>query len=254
MSGAKKSKSVGIEARDKPRCIRRAEVGETLARLKVERNKNMSIEAKHAACGDKPRRFRRAEVGEALARLKQEDLQLLRWLLRYPFARAEDLAQARSSRPSTVYRHLTFLQSMGVVESITPATLGVTGCSLYYLSNLGLHVIAVSMHRSARALARYCHADEESLQTYLPRLHALVTLQDLINGIHALAPTKLGMFGHRAAVWWACVRDYRHGFAYRERSCVVEASGGLVLQVRPRTSQDKDAPDRWYSLFTTGGR
>ena len=22
-----------------------------------------------------------------------------------------------------------------------------------------------------------------------------------------------------------------------------------MLQVRPRTSQDKDAPDRWYSLF-----
>ena len=78
MSGAKKSKSVGIEARDKLRFIRRAEIGETSACLKAERNKNMSIEAKHAARGDKPRRFRRAKVGEALARLKQEDLQLLR--------------------------------------------------------------------------------------------------------------------------------------------------------------------------------
>ena len=204
----------------------------------------MSIESR-----DKPRRFRRAEVGEALALLKQEDLQLLRWLLRYPFSRAQDLAQARSIRPSTVYRHLTFLQNLGVVESITPATLGTTGCSLSHLSNLGIHVVATHMHRSATALAHYCHADEESLQAYLPRLWALVTLQDLINGIHALSPEKLGMFGHQAKVWWACVRDYRHSFSYRERSSAVETSGGLVLQVRSHTTQGEQAPDRWYSLF-----
>ena len=70
----------------------------------------------------KPRRFRRAEVDEALASLKHEDLQLLRWVLRYPFCRAEDLSQARSIRRSTIYRHLTFLQDLGVVECITPAT------------------------------------------------------------------------------------------------------------------------------------
>jgi hypothetical protein len=174
----------------------------------------------------------------------------LRWLLRYPFSRAEDLAQARSIRPSTVYRHLSFLQNLGVVEGVTAATLGVReACSLYHLSNLGLHVVATQMHRSARALARYCHADEESLLAYLPRLSSLVTLQNLINGIHALAPEKLGMFGRPASVWWACVRDYRHPFSDRERSCVVEASGGLVLQVRPTTTQGTAAPDRWYSLF-----
>ncbi len=208
----------------------------------------MSIEARRA-WRDKPRRFRRAEVGEALAYLKHEDLQIVRWLLRYPFSRAQDLAQARSIRLSTVYRHLTFLQKLGVVESITPATLGTAGCCLYHLSNLGIHMVAAHMHRSARALARYCHTDEQSLQAYLPRVWALVTLQDLINGIHALAPEKLGLFGHPAKVWWACVRDYRHTFSYRERSLAVQASGGLVLQVRPHTAQGKDAPDRWYSLF-----
>ena len=96
------------------------------------------------------------------------------------------------------------------------------------------------MHRSARALARYCHTDEESLQAYLPRLHALVTLQDFINGIHALAPTKLGMFGTRqrsggpasattamalpivsARVWWR-----------RLRSRVAGASSDLAGQRR----------------------
>ena len=211
----------------------------------AERSATMSNKSR-----GKPRRFRRAEVDEALACLKHEDLQLLRWVLRYPFCRAEDLAQARSMKCSTIYRHLTFLQDLGVVESITPATLGPTGCSLYHLSNLGIHVVGTHMHRSATALAHYCHTDEESLLAYLPRLWALITLQDLINGIHALAPHKLGLFGRPASVWWACVRDYRHPFSYRERSCAVQASGGLVLQVRPAKTSGEQAPDRWYSLFT----
>jgi len=99
--------------------------------------------------GGKPRRFRRAEVDEALACLKHEDLQLLRWVLRYPFCRAEDLAQARSMKCSTIYRHLSFLQDLGVVESMTAATLGPTSCSLSHLSNLGIHWVATYMHRSA---------------------------------------------------------------------------------------------------------
>ncbi len=208
----------------------------------------MGIKSRRSAQGQLVR-FRRAEVTEALAQLKNEDLQLLHWLLRYPFLRAEDLAQARSMRISTVYRHLAFQQEIGVVESITPAVLGTNRCALYYLSNLGLHVVAANMHRSPAALARHCHTDEQGLLTYLPRLSQLMILQDLINGIDALAPEKLGLFGHRAAVWWACVRDYRHTFAYRDRTLVAEASGGLVLQVRPRTAQGKNAPDRWYSLF-----
>jgi predicted transcriptional regulator len=199
---------------------------------------------------DKPRRIPWVKVGETLAHLKPEDLQLLRWLLRSPFSRAEDLAQARSIRPSTVYRHLTFLQNLGVVERITPATLGTSGCSLYHLSHLGIHVVATQMHRSARALARHCHTDEASLQACLPRVWTLVTLQDLINGIHALSPHKLGMFGYPASVWWACVRDYRHAFSYRERASAVEASGGLVLQVRSHTTGiGQQATDRWYALF-----
>lgn len=80
-------------------------------------------------------RCRRAEVTEALAQLKNEDLQLLHWLLRYSFSRAQDLAQARSLRISTIYRHLAFQQEIGVVESITPAILGTNRCALYYLSN-----------------------------------------------------------------------------------------------------------------------
>jgi predicted transcriptional regulator len=208
----------------------------------------MALKPRHAS-GDKPRRFRRAEVDQVLTHLKPEDLELLRWLLRYPFSRAEDLAQARSKTRSTIYRHLTFLQERGVVESITPAILGTAGSSLYHLSNLGLHVVATQMHRSARELARYCHTDEQSLLASLPRLHSLGALQDLINGIHALAPQKLGLFGRQAKVWWACVRDYHHSFSSRERSFTVQASGGLVLQVRPHTTQGKDAPDRWYSLF-----
>ena len=208
----------------------------------------VGIKSRHSAQGQFVR-CRRAEVTEALAQLKSEDLQLLYWLLRYPFSRAQDLAQARSMRISTVYRHLAFQQEIGVVESITPAILGTNRCALYYLSNLGIHVVAANIHRSPAALARHCHTDEQGLLTYLPRLSQLMILQDLINGIAALAPERLGLFGRRAVVWWACVRDYRHTFAYRDRTLVAEASGGLVLQVRPRTAQGKDAPDRWYGLF-----
>jgi hypothetical protein len=213
-----------------------------------ERHRKVKSETRFSA-KNRPIRFRRIEVDKALAHLKSEDLQMLRWLLRYPFSRAVDLAQARSVELSTVYRHLQFQQDLGVVESLTPSTLGTNRCAVYTLSNLGIHVVAASMHRSAVALARHCHSDEQGLLTYLPRLSQLVILQDLINGIDALAPEKLSLFGHQAKVWWACVRDYRHAFSYRGRTQVVEASGGLVLQVRPHTTQGKDAPDRWYSLF-----
>jgi hypothetical protein len=110
---------------------------------------------------------------------------------------------------------------------------------------------AANMHppREAGALARKCHTDEQGLLALLPRLAQLVTLQDLINGIDTLAPTRLTFRGKPSRVWWSNVRDYRHSFFYRERPHVVAADAGIVLQVRPPSVMEVQPPDLWYCLF-----
>ncbi len=80
---------------------------------------------------------------ELLDSLDMVDTRLLRWLLRYPFQRTEDLALATGRSIATVYRHLGVLHDRCLIERVMPATLGTTACWLYHLSNLGLQVLAV---------------------------------------------------------------------------------------------------------------
>src|SRR5579884_3866776 len=172
-----------------------------------EHRRSMNVITKQSVPVGKANRHLRGEVDEVLASLKALDLNILRWLLRYPFSRVEDVTKAlvRVENPSrkhgrekplddaTVYRHLEFHQELDLVESVIAPSLGKQRARLYHLSNLGLHVLAANMHppRSASALARKCRTDEQGLLALLPRLASLVTLQDLINGIDTLAPRQL---------------------------------------------------------------
>ena len=230
-----------------------------------EHRRSMNVITKQSVPVGKANRHLRGEVDEVLASLKALDLNILRWLLRYPFSRVEDVTKAlvRVENPSrkhgrekplddaTVYRHLEFHQELDLVESVIAPSLGKQRARLYHLSNLGLHVLAANMHppRSASALARKCRTDEQGLLALLPRLASLVTLQDLINGIDTLAPRQLAVLGKPTRVWWSNVRDYRHSFFYRERPRVVAADAGVVLQVRPQLVEGVQAPDNWYCLF-----
>src|SRR5205085_6626136 len=98
---------------------------------------------------------------EESASLTEIEGRLLHWLLRYPLQRADDLVVgvARWASRATVYRHLQALEASRVVESVLPKTPG-EGKRLYYLSNLGLHVLARHLERPARELAEKWQADE----------------------------------------------------------------------------------------------
>src|SRR5260370_26163680 len=133
------------------------------------------------------RRWRQA-IADSVERLSPQDVQILRALLRYPFSRAEDVAIARDSSVATIYRHLVLLHSLGLVERVIPGVLGRATGSLYHLSNLGLHVLAVYEQADPQMLARNWQTHERGRLRLLPRLAHPVTLQTGINGRVPHAP------------------------------------------------------------------
>src|SRR5258708_3342178 len=130
------------------------------------------------------RKFTTEMLAEIDASLMDIDWRLLHWLLRYPLQRADALVMgvARWISRATVYRHMQGLEMRGLVESALPKTPG-RGKRLFYLSNLGLHVLARHLDRPARELARTWQADEAGLLRLLPRLPTLLFLHDVVNGL-----------------------------------------------------------------------
>ena len=191
-----------------------------------------------------------AHVVKAGAFLAEIDWRLLQWLLRYPMQRVDDLVLgvARWASRATVYRHMRELASRGLLECVLPKTPG-TGQWLYYLSNLGLHVLARHLGSSARTLARTWQADEAGLLRLLPRLPTLLLLQEVVNGLVAHAAEALTTQGRRPGlVRWTWQRELTHHFTYRDQSLRWFADGLLALCLRTQQS-DGSIQDRWYGLF-----
>lgn len=195
------------------------------------------------------RRTARPDIHDLLGQLQPLDLQLLHWLLRYPFQRAEDLAIAGGISVATAYRHLMMQQNLGFIESVMPGTLGARTCWLYHLSNLGLHVLAAQEQTDPASLAQAWRTDERGLLRLLPRLARLVTVQDCVNGLVTNAPEALAYLGRRSEVRWHWVRDFSHRFSYREQTTRCTADAGLVFRLRPVTADGKGKEASWYSLF-----
>ncbi len=186
-------------------------------------------------------------VGASLAEI---DWRLLHWLLRYPLQRVDDLVVgvARWASRATVYRHVQELESSGLVEHVLPKTPG-TGQQLSYLSNLGLHVLARHLGRSARTLARTWQADEAGLLRLLPRLSTLLLLQEVVNGLVTHAAEAMTTQGRRPLlVRWTWQRDVVHRFQYREQALRLFADGVVALCIRTQQA-DGSTLDRWYGLF-----
>jgi predicted transcriptional regulator len=171
---------------------------------------------------------------------------IIRWLLRYPFQRVEDLTLALETSEKTVYRHLARLSEERLVEHITPSLTVKTTCRLYYLSQKGLLIAshqeetsteaAVDAYEQASALARYWQADEQALLPLLPRLQALLRLQDLVNGLVAQAPGMLAHTGgHRAELAWHWRRDYCYPFLDHEHQWSYEADAALYFHRKAQT-------------------
>lgn len=138
---------------------------------------------------------------------------LVRWLLRYPLQRVEDLAPALAASEKTIYRHLTRLIEAALVEYITPSLSVKTTCRLYYLSQKGIQVAAEQEHVDAHSLAWQWGANEQAVLHMLPRLPFLLSLQDLVNGLVSQAPAMLAHTGgYRADLAWHWQRDYCYTF------------------------------------------
>ena len=186
----------------------------------------------------------------AAAALAEMDWRLLHWLMRYPLQRADDLVVgvARWASRATVYRHLQGLQASGLVESVLPKTPG-EGKWLYYLSNLGLHVLAWHLGIPARELAQQWQADEAGLLRSLARLPTLLLLQEVVNGLVTGAAVAITNQGRRPQlVRWTWQRDVVHHFQYREQPARLFVDGAVALCIRSPQS-DGTTLDQWYGLF-----
>src|SRR5713226_8559212 len=200
------------------------------------------------------RRARRKLTAGALAEpgasLTDIDWRLLHWLLRYPLQRADDLVVgvARWASRATVYRHVEGLEMHGLVESALPKTPG-TGKRVYYLSNLGLHVLARHLDKPARDLARRWQADEAGLLRLLPRLPTLLVLQEVVNGLVTHMAEAITTQGRRPLlVRWNWQRDVTYRFRYREQAMRFFADGVVALCVRAQQSESS-VLDQWFGLF-----
>lgn len=193
---------------------------------------------------------RTARIEEYLVHLTPIDIRLLQWLLHYPFQRTDDLVigVARWTSRATVYRHVDVLQHMGLVECVRTKTTG-EGKHLYFLSNLGVHVLAAQLHMSPKELAHKWQADEQGLLMLLPRLPTLLIVQDVVNGLVSYAADAMTHQGrHPSLVRWNWQRDYIHRFDYREQATKLTADGALAMCIRA-SLPDGCQRDQWFSLL-----
>lgn len=196
------------------------------------------------------RRLTIEELSQREASLTDIDWRLMHWLLRYPLQRSDDLVVgvARWASRATVYRRVQGLKMSGLVESVLAKTPG-TGKQLYYLSNLGLHLVARHLGTPARELARRWQADEAGLLRLLPRLPTLLVLQEVLNGLVTHAADAMTSQGRRPQlVRWNWQRDVTHRFRYREQSMRFFADGAVALCIRIAQG-DGSTLDQWYGLF-----
>jgi hypothetical protein len=200
------------------------------------------------------RRTRRKLTGGTLAEISESlsdlDWRLLHWLLRYPLQRADDLVVGvvRWVSRATVYRHVKALEASGLLESVLPKTPG-AGKRLYYLSNIGLHLLAVHLGRPARALAHRWQADEVGLLRLLPRLPTMLVIQEVVNGLVTYAAEAMTTQGRRPhLVRWSWQRDVSHRFLYREQNMRFFTDGVLALCIRTH-QKDGGMLDQWYGLI-----
>jgi DNA-binding MarR family transcriptional regulator len=161
----------------------------------------------------------------------QPSFQVLLWLLRHPFQRVEDITLALACHQATTYRHVAQYEHEGLIESVSPALGGRDTCRLYYLTSAGLAAVARHLRTSPAQLARVWGVDERGLLRLLPRLHALVSLQDLINGLVRYAPAALALPGGlRADITWNWRLDFERHFTFKNKAMTAHVDAVLVFR------------------------
>jgi DNA-binding MarR family transcriptional regulator len=162
---------------------------------------------------------------------------LLFWLLKHPLQRMEDLALALRLHASSISRHLVSLEQQGLVEGVKPSIGHTRTWTFYVLTSAGLRVVADLVGAVPAKLARIWEADEGGLQRLLPRLPALVLLQEVLSGLVTHAPLALAFpAGHAASIRWHWERDYQHAFVTKNKRGSVHVDAALALLRRPAAS------------------
>lgn len=174
---------------------------------------------------------------------------LLQWLLRYPFLRVEDWALVRAVDRSSASRQIAKVEQLGLVEWVYSPSLGSDICNLYYLNAAGLTTVAALEYADPAALGRAWEADERGLLRLLPRLPALVYLQNVINGLIARAPVALAPPGSGLEVNWQWHRDYAHSFSYHQRGFRCVADAVVVFHLHPMAAAWEPEQEGWYCAF-----
>ncbi len=175
-------------------------------------------------------------------------VRILHWLARYPLQRAEDLEIALHHwhKRASVYRYLGRLEEEGLVETLRPAA--TQGKLLYHLSPPGFIWCQAHSHSEMQTPATF-QAQKETLVRLLPRLPALLTLQNFVNGLATGAASMLTQKGRRAdLVRWDWERDFTHPFFYRERPTRMQVDGAVALCLR---FEEAAGPPQeiWHTLF-----
>lgn len=158
--------------------------------------------------------------------------QLLLWFLHHPFQRSEDLLLALNTSSANLYRQLAIAEEQGEIEYIQQAS------RWYYLSNQGLLEAAAQEHAEVKGLARIWEADERGLLSLLPRLHQLLYLQDLVNGLARHAPRIFAYEdGTLADIEWSWRRDISHHFLTHARATSYHADAAVCFYRSPSPLQ-----------------
>jgi len=185
---------------------------------------------------------------------------LLRWLLRFPLLRVDELACVSGISRSRVYARLSRLQDNALVTRWRAPVLAGAGTHLYALTPLGLGALATAYGPTVWRLARHWQADDRGVQRLLLRASNLVMAQSVVVSLlrgasQALRPRREG--STRAAngagsahVEWNWLRHYPLRFTHRSHSGCVRLDAYVRFVVDMPIKGDHQVPRRrCYGLF-----
>ena len=179
---------------------------------------------------------------------------LLRWLLRFPLLRVEELAFLSDISRSRAYARLSRLQDQALVACWRAPVLAGAGTHLYALTAPGVAALTATYGATAWRLARQWQADEYGVQCLLLRAPTLVMTQSVVVSLLAGAPQTLRPGpAHRTDasagcgpthVEWSWMRHYPLRFLYRSRSGCVRLDAYVRFTVdMPHHRDDRDRRD-----------
>lgn len=176
------------------------------------------------------------------------DLPLLLWLLRFPFARVEDVALAAQLAPATTKDRLIRQEASGYVEHVAPPALVTSERRfLYHLSNRGILAGARHEHVAPAGLARRWQTDERGLQQQLAHLPDIVRVHMFIHALVQDTPQELMPIPRQPGGEWSWRRE-------PTLRCTLPAGKRLVVAVDAYIELLLPPPRHVYAVLVLADR